>query len=172
MASIDKNGNLDDKPVHTNHWMIKSTGAGSTAEDLWEAACLYFAWCETNDLHKPEMIKTGADTGKTVYADIPRPFTVTGLCIHCGITIHYLREMAKNRDGGAFYEVAQRILAVIYTQKLEYAIAGIYNAPIVGKELRIGEEEPGGKMPAIIQITSVSNGAPGLATSEQDIEEE
>lgn len=148
-----------------NHWVIKSQGVGQTAEDLWNAACRYFMWCELSPVYKPML-----SNGEIVQMPIPRPFTLAGLCVHCGITAEYLQDVSRNRDANDFYFVAQRIVQVIYTQKLENGMAGVYNANIVRSELKLGDNNSATKLPAIIKITTIENSAPPMLTNEQDAE--
>lgn len=159
----------DDTQKTVNHWVIKPSALGLTAEDLWKKACEHWEWQENHPVYKPEVIR---NTGEIKQIPIPRPFTVAALCLHCGITYQYLKDISKNPDGGDFYLVAQRILQVIYTQKLENAIAGVYNAPIVARELRIGEGDATGKLPAVIKIYTVEGSSMPLLTNEQDAKEQ
>jgi hypothetical protein len=147
-----------------NHWMIKGKVSGDTAESLWEDAKQYFMWCEQNPIYKDEIIK---QTGAITAVAYPRPFNLAALCIHCGVTVGYINSIAKNKQAGEFHLVAQKILSVIYSQNLEYAMVGIYNANITAKKLNLGSDEEGGKAPAQINIQVIENGAPQLLENEQ-----
>jgi len=147
-----------------NHWMIKSKAVGDTAETLWESAKEYFMWCEANPIFKKEMIK---QTGAIVDMECPRPFNLPALCLHCGVTTGYITDMARNPRAGDFFFVAQRILQVIYSQNLEYAMVGIFNPVISAKKLNLGENDETGKVPAQINVEVITYaGQPSLSETE------
>jgi DNA-packaging protein gp3 len=147
-----------------NHWMITSKISGESAESLWEDAKDYFMWCEANPIFKDEMIK---QTGDVVNVRYPRPFNLAALCIHCGVTVSYINSMARNQAAGDYYYVAQKILQVIYSQNLEYAMVGIFNANMTARKLNLGVGDDESKAPAIINISVIENGAPPLLENEQ-----
>lgn len=146
-----------------NHWMIKSKSSGTTPEDLWKDACEYFMWCEQNPIYKKEVVK---QTGSVTEIEYPRPFNLPALCLHCGITVSYLIDMSKNKGAGDYHMVAQKILQVIYSQNLEFAMVGIFNAQITAKKLGLGEDAEKSSVPAVIQINVIKNGSPELSDSE------
>jgi hypothetical protein len=147
-----------------NHWVVRSSEIGDTPETLWEAARKYFIWCENNPIYKEEMIR---QTGEIVSAICPRPFNLPALCIHCGITPAFINDMARNPKAGNYYFVAQRILQVIYSQNLEYAMVGIFNPVIAAKKLNLGTQDEQGKTPATVNVEVITYaGQPGLADSE------
>lgn len=148
-----------------NHWMVKAKVSGDSAESLWEDAKEYFMWCERNPIYKQEMIR---QTGALVDVAVPRPFNLAALCIHCGVTVSYINSMAKNVAAGDYHLVAQKILQVIYSQNLEFAMTGIFNANITAKKLNLGVNDDEGKVPATVQINVIENGAPPLLENEQE----
>jgi len=149
-----------------NHWMIKSKVSGESAEALWEDAKDYFMWCEANPIYKTEVIK---QTGLQTNVEYPRPFVLAALCIHCGVTVGYIMDMAKNKAAGDYHLVAQKILAVIYSQNLEYAMVGIFNANVTARKLNLGTgDDDGGKAPATVNIQVIENGAPPMLENEQE----
>lgn len=162
MSSSDKTVSVSNGTI--NHWMIKSYGVGDTPKELWESACRYFMWCEKNPIEKQEMIK---QTGAIVINYVPRPFNLAALCVHLGVSPQYINDCARNKDSGDYQMVAQRILAVIYAQKYEYAVAGIFNAVLVGKDLGFDKGEQL-KSAAVINI-SIDKSGPPLITNEQDV---
>lgn len=165
MGSSTNGQELNDQTI--NHWMIKAESSGTTPECLWNDACRYFMWCEANPIKYQEVAR---QTGLPYTVTKPRPFNLSALCLHCGVTIAYMREMAKNRDAGEYHLVVQKILQVIYSQKLEYGLVGVYNAPLVAKDLMLGVSEEGGKLAAVINITVLENGQPKLAKDENSFE--
>jgi hypothetical protein len=149
-----------------NHWMVKSVNVGNTAEELWESAKLYFMWCEANPIYKREMIR---QTGAMIDTECPRPFNLPALCIHCGVTPGYILDMARNTKAGMYHLVAQKILQVIYSQNLEYAMVGIFNPVVTSKKLNLGAQEEIGKASTTINIEVVKgDNIPELADSEFD----
>jgi hypothetical protein len=111
------------------------------------------------------MIRGGKDAGETLYLDMPRPFNLAALCIHVGISKEYLYDLMKSKVKDDYYFVAERIFAVMYAQKFEGAMVGIFNPIIAAKEIGLasGETERG---TPIINIGIVNNGAPALLNSE------
>jgi hypothetical protein len=155
--------------MNINHWMITARTSGTTAETLWEDAKMYFMWCEANPIYKQEMIK---QTGAIVNIYTPRPFNLPALCIHCGVTPSYINDMARNKHAGDYHLVAQKILQVIYSQNLEYAMVGIFNANVTIRKLGLGDESDKGNTSATIQINVVKpEGTPLLADNEFQNEE-
>jgi len=159
---------IDSTNATINHWMVTAKTHGTSAEDLWEDAKDYFMWCESNPIYKDEMIK---QTGAVILATCPRPFNLPALCLHCGITVQYIMDMAKNKAGGDYHLVAQKILQVIYAQNLEYAMVGIFNPVVTAKKLNLGTTDEQGKVPSIVNVTVVKPaGTPELASNEYDSE--
>lgn len=152
---------MEDKTI--NHWMVKAKTSGTTPEDLWNDAKEYFMWCESNPIYKDEMIK---QTGQVVPVYFPRPFNLPALCLHCGITVGYINDMARNKAAGDYHLVAQKILQVIYSQNLEYAMVGIFNANVTIRKLGLGAEDDKSNLPAVVQINVVK--AQELSDSEYD----
>lgn len=141
-----------------NHWehMIDGiTAINGTAQELWERAVMYFQVCDTNPIYKPEVLRSGLMAGKMVYVPVQRPYTIAGLCLHLGITRDYLYDAINSDNKNEFSFVATRIAEVIYTQKLELAITGVYNPVIVSKELALGTLQDNGKKSSTINIEVV-----------------
>ena len=149
----------------TNHWLIKSKVSGNSAESLWEDAKDYFMWCEANPIFKEEMIR---QTGAIVAMQVPRPFNLPALCLHCGVTVSYINSLARNSAAGEYHLVAQKILQVIYAQNLEFGMAGIFNSNIVARKLNLGNVDDETRAPAVINISVIENGAPALLSNEQE----
>lgn len=147
-----------------NHWQVQSQISDGSAEALWEAAKMYFMWCENNPIYKEEMIR---QTGELVSSITPRPFNLPALCLHTGTTPGYITDMSRNIKAGDLYLVCQRILMVIYSQNLEYAMVGIFNPVIAAKKLNLGVNDEQTKVAATINIEVIKNDdTPQLADSE------
>jgi hypothetical protein len=159
---INQNDKNSDQTI--NHWMIKAQAGDGSAEQLWESAKRYFMWCEANPIYKQEMVR---QTGALAAMECPRPFNLPALCLHCGITPGYVNDMARNTKVGVLSLVCQRILMVIYSQNLEYAMVGIFNPVISAKKLNLGSADEQGKSSATIHIEVIKGGTvPELADSE------
>lgn len=160
-----KKTNSTDFSQTVNHWMVKSIGIGKTAEELWNNACLYFGWCELNPIIADEVIK---QTGAQTQYRKPRAYNLPALCLHLGCSVGYILDNANNPNAGEYYMVCQRIMQVIYAQKYEYSMAGVFPAALVGKELSLGMETEEVKKPAIINIT-IDNTSPALISNESEV---
>lgn len=127
------------------HWEILSSGlikTPETAEQLWKAAVGYFRWCKDNPLQSDSMIRTGKDAGDVITVTKKRPFTVSGLCIHCGITEQYLKDICSIPEAGnGWYIVGERISMIIKTQILENALQNEFSAVISSKILALDNKE-------------------------------
>lgn len=107
-------------------------------ELLWEAACEYFQWCEDNPLTTVDY--KGKDADKVIY-ELPRAFTLTGLCVFLNCSTEYLRHFEKNnKDSKDFMPIITRIRDVIYTQKFEGAAAGLFKENLISRELGLAEK--------------------------------
>jgi len=147
-----------------NHWMVKAKSSGSKPEDLWNDAKDYFMWCEANPIYKTEVIR---QTGEKVDTQFPRPFNLPALCLHCGITSQYIQDIARNRDAGDYYLVAQKILQVIYAQNFEYSMVGIFNANMAIRKLDLNNNDSGSNAQATINIEVIRDDTtPKLSHSE------
>jgi len=147
-----------------NHWMVKARSSGNRPEDLWNDALEYFMWCEANPIYKEEVIK---QTGAVVATQYPRPFNLPALCLHCGITVQYINDIARNSAAGDYHLVAQKILQVIYAQNFEYAMVGIFNANMSIRKLDLGRDVDGGNGATTVHIEVIKpDDMPKLSNSE------
>lgn len=129
-------------PKNNEFWKLRSKHGRdklfSTPELLWNIACEYFQWCEDN----PITAQDNKGTKNVNEVNFKRPFTIKGFCIYCNASEHWFRsykralEEEKNQD---FLYIIHKIEDIIYNQKLEGAIIGIYNANIVARELNLAE---------------------------------
>ncbi len=151
------------------HWEIvngERSPIDLTEKGLWEGAVSYFRWCKEN----PKLIKrtlvSGKEAGKKVEEELERPYTIKGLCFHCGITEEYLYDIKNLKDKtNGFYLVAQQIINLIHTQNVEGAMIGQFNAPMTAKLLNMDTEE---KSSTPVTVTIVQ-GTPALSNSENEI---
>jgi len=128
-------------PAGNTFWQLRSKHGRdklfSSPEDLWEAACEYFEWCDDNPWIKNEAIKSGDMAGVIMKIPTQRPYTLTGLCLYLDCNAAYFRTFKaqateKDKD---FNTVIERIEDTIYTQKFEGATVGAFNANIISRDL-------------------------------------
>lgn len=129
-------------PKGNDFWKLRSKHGRdklfSTPELLWQVACDYFQWCEDN----PISAQDNKGTKNVNEVEFKRPFTLKGFCIYCDASEHWFslfkKSLDKDKDKDFLY-IIHKIEDIIYTQKLEGAIIGIYNANIVARELSLAE---------------------------------
>jgi hypothetical protein len=137
---------------YKQHWEVVNYGkpiAINEPDDLWFMACTYYKWCDEHTLN-----------------GVQRPYNIKGLCLHCGISEEYLRDLRGMKDKDSlWHHVVSRILYVIYVQNVELATVGEYNSVFIAKLYKIdGEEQESGT----IKIEMVGN-VPKLAQNEAEI---
>ena len=102
-------------------------------QELLEAASEYFEWVYQNPLvdYKPML-----ENGQITNADIPkmRAMTIEGLSVFLGIA-RSSWDNYKHKEG--FLEVVDIVENTIRTQKLEGAAAGLLNANIIARDLKL-----------------------------------
>ena len=152
-----------------SYWKVVNMGAiigqEFTAEDVWEAACKYFQWCDDNPVYKPEMMKSGADTGVVYSYGIPRPYSLSGFSIFTGISSEYIKSTAQSENNNDFFFVAQKVLDIIYSQTFDLAMVGVYVPLFASKALGINSDT--GKDNKAVPITiMVDNNSPKLLQDE------
>lgn len=152
------------------HWEIVNNHqyvVNTNAEELWENAVSYFRWCDENPIENLKTIMAGKETGTAVTVTSTRPYTIKALCLHCGISEAYLKDIAKGKDKfGDYFVAVDRIMNVIYTQNLEQAMVGEFNPILTGKVLNLEVEAD--DMPSKITV-EVVQGLPALAESEEEV---
>jgi hypothetical protein len=124
-------------PKGNTYWknVINKTGRPrifESPEILWKRCCEYFEWVDENPIIKTDF--KGKDAQSVKY-ELQRPYTWSGLYVFLGVcNLEYYKE--KNE----FSEILTHITNVIYTQKLEGAAAGIFNAQIIAKEIGLTDK--------------------------------
>lgn len=151
------------------HWEIVSNGQiviDTTAEELWENACSYFRFCDDNPIKTKGVVTGGKDVGKHYNIEKKRPYTIKGLCLQCGISQEYLKDMTSTKTKTSEYGiVVDRILNIIHTQNLEHAMTGEFNPQLTAKVLNMENQEETVSAPKVEFIY----GLPPLAISESEI---
>jgi len=120
-------------------WQVRKANGPSvrkyTVEELESQAFQYFHWIDTHPLQ--EMIAFHY-RGGVVQHQLPkkRPYTFPGLAIFIGLSSVALSHYRNDED---YRELMQFIDTVIYTQKFEGAVAGLFNASVINRDLGLVE---------------------------------
>lgn len=108
----------------------------ASPELLWQAATEYFKATDKRKWIKKDWV------GKDAYQverETETPYTLTGLFLYLGCNKHYFSDFKKTCSSD-FSEVVTRIEQIIYTQKLEGAAVGAFNANIIARDLGLKEQ--------------------------------
>jgi hypothetical protein len=135
-----------DKRLGNSYWKKRSKSGRdklfSTPEDLWDAACEYFQWCEDHPLYES---KAFSFQGVITTATIPkmRAMTMKGLCLYLHCNEAYFRQFNEVSPNGGedFSTVIREIEDVIYVQKFTGAAAGLLDANIIARELGLSDKQ-------------------------------
>jgi hypothetical protein len=141
----------------SSHWEVvysKEIKVPTTAEELWEACIKYFNWCDENPLLSAGVKST-------------RPYSLKGMCLHCGLMEEYFRDVRNSSDKESmYYVVVSRVLYIIYVQNIEMAMVGAFNVSLAMKLVGMDNEEVDTRD---ITVTIVESGASApLSQSESE----
>jgi hypothetical protein len=110
--------------------------AFETPDDLRRACVEYFEWAEQNPLKEERLFcQQGVVIRDAVYK--MRAMTLTGLCLHAGISRDAWNEYKARPD---FTGVTKEAEEVIYEQKFSGAAADLFNANIIARDLGLKDE--------------------------------
>lgn len=153
-----------------NHWEIvernKSKVISTTPEGIWEDVRDYFKWCDEHPVKTKKTITSGKGAGNKVEQEFVRPYTIEGMCLHCGMTKDYIKDIRNMQDKTSpYYVVISKAIYIIYCQNVEMSIVGEFNAIFTAKLLNIDKEDTsGGAIKVMIETNT-----PTLSNSENDI---
>lgn len=147
-------------PVGNRFWEQRSSHGRKpifgSPEQLWEAACEYFEWVESNPLQESKAFAyQGAVTIKEL--DKMRAMTITGLCLFLDISRQGWSEYCAKED---FSDITERINGVIYSQKFEGAAADLLNSNLIARELGLADKQ---------ELTG-KDGVPLVGISDDDLD--
>lgn len=108
----------------------------ASSQELWEKANEYFDWNRENGIKEVKLVPRRAGRPFREMITHPRAMTIEALCCWLTIRTKYWRELKENDE---FATAVEAIEAVIYTQKLELAAAGMLNAIIISRELKLAD---------------------------------
>lgn len=138
-----------DKRIGNKSWMFRSKHGRDRLFDspqmLWDAACEYFKWCESNPLYE---YKAFAYKGKIITKRMPkmRAMTLSQLCFYLHCSDSYFREFKSNLNldnqiDNDFLTVIREIEQIIYNQKFQGAAADLLNSNIIARELGLADRQ-------------------------------
>lgn len=152
------------------HWEVVNAGGivvSNSPQELWDNACKYFKWSDENPMEVKRTLRSGREAGKIVIEKHVRPYSIKGLCLHCGILEEYLKDIRMSKDKTSLYfVVVSKILYIIYIQNYEHATVGVFNPIFVAKALNMDKEDNSQQGAIKVEIV---HGLPELASSENDI---
>lgn len=156
----ERDRTADGKFSHGNaFWRLRDTHGRTakfeTGEVLWRACVAYFDWAAENPLQEDKVFSfQGEQAHESV--SLMRAFTLSGLCLHLGITEETWR--AWRRDRPDLADVIKAAEAVIFTQKFEGAAAGLLNANIIARDLGLSDrQQVTGKDGGPVEVANVSD---------------
>ncbi len=152
-----------------SHWEVVNGAkiiVSNTPEDLWHNACRYFKWSDDNPLETKGAVKVGKAAGNETKTEVPRPYSIKALCLHCGIMEEYLKDVRNTQDKHSlFYIVVSKILYIIFIQNAELATIGVYNPIFTARMLNLDKDDT----PSSSVKVEIVNGLPALSTSEAEV---
>lgn len=128
-----------------NQWWRLRSKHGQDAlftdpKKLLEAAYEYFTHTDLRKWKKKDWV--GKDAMEVI-RETETPYTITGLCLYLGVSDTWWRNFKKTEaytNDSDFASVVSHIEKIIYTQKLEGAAVGAFNANIIARDLGLREK--------------------------------
>jgi hypothetical protein len=106
---------------------------------LWDAACEYFEWCESNPILEDTI---NFYQGAPYHEELKhrRVKTMGGLWIYLGIDrTTWALWKTQRKDDQDFITVMSLIEEIVMEDKLTGAVAGVYNANIISRDLGLAD---------------------------------
>lgn len=122
-------------PKSNQFWKLRSKHGRdklfATPELLWDAACGYFEYCDSNPW---KVTKTKLKGKKKETEETPTqcPYSLSGLMAYFDVSKSFWNDFKKGGHED-FSVVITRIENIIETQQLEGALVGAFNANIVAR---------------------------------------
>lgn len=135
-------------PAGNKFWQLRSKHGRdklfATPQEMWNAACEYFEWCQDNPLIEIDYRGKDADL-----VELPkmRAFTMQGLCLYLDCNTLYFRDFEKglieknDQISKDFSQIVTRIRETVYNQKFTGAAAGFLNANIIARDLGLADKK-------------------------------
>lgn len=133
-------------PIGNQFWKMRSKHGRdklfASPQLLWEAACDYFEWCESNPLYET---KAFAFQGMVTTEELPkmRAMTMSQLCFYLNCNEAYFRTFkAQLPDGEVdFNTVIKDIEQIVFNQKFQGAAADLLNSNIIARDLGLTDKQ-------------------------------
>lgn len=122
---------------------MPTEGVFTKADVLVQLAKDFFEWCDRTPRYKTEVIKHKMEWD-TVEIELQRPYTLSGLCVSIGVSQSYFRQyktdLREKLEAGTLSHDDARVLSaiewieqIVYTDQIEGAATGQYNANIIAR---------------------------------------
>lgn len=123
-----------------------------TPDDLWDACCEYFQWCDENPLLET---KAFAYQGVVTQDVIPkmRAMTLSGMQFFIGLSRQGWQEYRVKPE---FSDICNEIETVVYNQKFAGAAADLLNPVIIARDLGLKEKTESDVTATVSQSTTLS----------------
>lgn len=147
------------------HWE-KMSVTHHSAEELWENAVAYFKWSDENPIGIKKVLMSGNRAGTPADTTRRRPYSLKALCLHCGLTEEFFRDVRNTKDKESiYYIVVSKILYNIWVQNYEGAMIDEFNSIMTMKTLGLDKEE----VPTGTIKVEIVHGLPELSENENQI---
>lgn len=109
----------------------KTSGRGLkyTGQELRDKAIEYFNLTDSNPIKKEKILKYSNKYEK-VCVNIPRPFSISGFCVHAGLSRQTFNSYCRQKNT-EIREAAFWIRMIIYDQLFQGGCTGVYNERFV-----------------------------------------
>lgn len=138
-------------PKGNQFWKLRSKHGRdklfATPELLWEEACNYFEWCDKTPIKTDEVVKSGILAGTLIKVPKKRPYTIQGLCIYLDANTEFFNQFRKemrertDKEAKDFSCIINKIDEIIYQQKFEGAVVGLFNSNIIARDLGLRDKQ-------------------------------
>lgn len=129
-------------PKGNQFWKLRSKHGRdkifSTPEELWNAACEYFEWCDENPIKEEKIFHSQGVITKGTIKKI-RAYTLKDFCLFCGVNEAYLRQFESNENKD-FSTVITRIQDIVYSHQFGHAAVDMLNPNIIARNLGLKEQ--------------------------------
>lgn len=136
-----------------------------TVQELWANAVDYFKWCDSNPIRPKRTVIAGKEVGKKVELELIRPYNLDELCLHCGVTMAYIKSLMQAPVDSEAYLIVGRIIINIKVQIQTLAMVGEISPILAAKVLNLDTQDEGPQKVIIEHVTDL----PKLANSEIEI---
>lgn len=128
-------------PEANKFWKLRSKHGPNptfkTPEQLAEACYEYFEAVSSNPLQAAELVKSGTKS-KVAYTPKMRVMTIQGLVVFLGVSVStWYRWKEKGSD---LREICLQMEAVMYSQAIEGAAAGMLSPSIIARKLGLADK--------------------------------